>query len=179
MVNGFICFFTETSLIVWIILTISLICLVSEIFIPSFGLVGIGGLMMFCAGVGINVNKPWLDTTGILWLIADTLIIFIGVIGLIKLIYYFTQGKGANKPKKQYLKMDGNQVPADDMGNPDFSYLKGKSGICVTDLKPSGKVEIDGDVYNVLSEKEYIYNGCFVRVIKTVGASIIVKKITE
>ena len=63
------------------------------------------------------------------------------------------------------------------MGNPDFSFLNSKTGVCVTDLKPSGKVEIEGEVYNVLARKGYIYCGISVRVVKTVGASIYVEKI--
>lgn len=176
MINGFVTFFTETDVLCFIALAVSLACLIAEIFIPSFGLVGIGGICIGLAGIGLNVSKPWYSATEIVWLIIDTFIIFIVVLLPIKLIVSLRQKKKKNR-KVNYLIIDGNKVPADENGNPDFSFLKGKAGTCVTDLKPSGKVEIEGIVYNVLADKGYLYNGNMVRVIKSNGASIYVEKI--
>ena len=181
MVNGFVTLFTETEVVAWIVLAISLVCLIAEVFIPSFGLVGIGGIVLGLAGIGFNANKPWLTTSELVWLIVDTLVLMGAIVGLVKLVYVLTHGKNKKKKNatKTYLDMDGKLIPADDEGNPDFSFLKGKAGTCVTDLKPSGKVEIDGEVYNVLADQGYLYNGNMVRVIKTVGASVYVQKIQE
>lgn len=177
MLHGFVTLFTETDLISWIALGVSLACLVAEVFIPSFGLVGIGGLLIGIVGVGFNAsNKPWLDTADILWLVVDTLIIFVVVVLVIKITYVLLQKK-KKKVKKETLVVDGKEIPADAQGNPDYSFLKGRAGVCVTDLNPSGKVDIDGEVYNVHSDKGYLYNGNMVRVIRVSGAIIYVDKI--
>ena len=178
MIQGFVTFFTETSFVTWIVLAVSLACLISEVFIPSFGMVGIGGIVLGIAGIVFNATKPWLSAGEIIWLVVDTLILFAIIVGAVKLIDFIIRKKGGIRKKvSAYLEIDGKKIPADSNGNPNFSFLKGKAGVCVTDLNPSGKVEIDGDIYNVFSREGYLYNGNMVRVVKTVGASIYVEKI--
>lgn len=177
MVQGFVTLFTETSFVAWIALVVALGCLIAEIFIPSFGLVGISGTILGVLGLIVNAFIPNLGVAGIIWLTVDTLLIFAVVLTTIKIIYLAKNKKLGKKKKKEYLVIDGNKVPADEMGNPDFSFLLGKEGVCVTDLNPSGKVEIDGVKYNVLAEKGYLYNGNKVKVIKCVSSSVYVEKI--
>ena len=178
MGQGFVNLFLDTSVIAWIVLIASLACLIAEIFIPKFGLVGIGGIILAVAGTVFNCTKPWLSAGDIIWLILDTLILFGVCIGLVYLgLFLWKKYRKSTRKGPAYIEMDGKKIPADKMGNPDFSFLKGKAGTCVTDLNPSGKVEIEGEIYNVLSVKNYLYNGNMVRVVKTVGASIYVQKI--
>ena len=177
MLHGFVTLFTETDLISWIALGVSLACLVAEVFIPSFGLVGIGGIIIGIVGVGFNAsNKPWLSSGDVFWLVADTLIIFAVVVFTIKIIYVLLQRKN-KRGKKGTLVVGGKEIPADEQGNPDYTFLKGRAGVCVTDLNPSGKVDIDGEVFNVHSDKGYLYNGNMVRVVRVNGAIIYVDKI--
>lgn len=176
MVQGFVTLFTETTVVAWIALAVALGCLIAEIFIPSFGLVGISGVLLGIIGLLMNAFTPGLSASEIFWGLVDTILIFGVVLGAIKLIYYFITKKTKGK-KKEYLIIDGNKIPADEMGNPDFSFLLNKEGVCVTDLNPSGKVEIDGVKYDVLSEKGYLYNGNRVKVVKCVSSSVYVQKI--
>ena len=81
------------------------------------------------------------------------------------------------RKNKNLIQVDGNIVPSDDVGNPNYSFLIGKIGECVTDLKPIGKAKIEGNIYNVKSEKYYLYNGNRVRVVRTEGSTIYVEKI--
>jgi len=81
------------------------------------------------------------------------------------------------KKKSNLIVVDGNKVPADEMGNPNYSFLVGKTGECITDLKPIGKAKICGHIFTVKSEKGYLYNGNFVEVVKTESTTIYVKKI--
>jgi membrane-bound serine protease (ClpP class) len=178
MINGFITLFTETDLTTWIVLVIGLVCLIIEMVVPSFGLIGIGGIIFVIASLVMNVNKPWLSASELVFLTIDTVILFAAVLAITKVVSMQIR-KHKKRKGQEFLNLDGKKVPADKQGNPDFSFLKNKAGICITDLNPSGKVEIDGEVYNVLSEKEYLYNGNMVRVVKTVGHNIYVKKINQ
>ena len=81
------------------------------------------------------------------------------------------------RKKKNSATINGNVVPVDDMGNPNYSFLIGKKGECTTDLKPIGKAKIDGKVYIVTSEKGYLYFGNAIEVVKTESSIIYVKKI--
>ncbi len=179
MVDGFVALFAESNIVGLIVLAVSLVCFVAEVFIPSFGLVGIGGIILGVAGTLFCVTKPWLTTHEILWMIADILILFGAFVVVFKVVYAIVKKakKNGAKKKANILNIGGKKVPADEVGNPDYSYLKGKAGVCKTDLNPAGKVEIDGEVFDVHSKKGYLYTGNMVRVTKTVGAIIYVEKV--
>ncbi len=60
------------------------------------------------------------------------------------------------------------------------SYKKeciGKEGIVIKDLKPSGVIEIDGEVYQALSEGQYIKRNTKVSIIGGNGSHLIVRYI--
>jgi len=57
----------------------------------------------------------------------------------------------------------------------DFGPLKGKTGITITQLRPSGIAEIDGKRYSVISEGEVISQKSDIVVTKIEGNSIIVE----
>lgn len=53
----------------------------------------------------------------------------------------------------------------------------GMTGTATTDLRPSGKAEIDGELHDVIAESEFILKGQTVRVVKEDGLGIVVKGI--
>ena len=59
----------------------------------------------------------------------------------------------------------------------DYSQYLNKEGIVLTELRPSGSVEIDGVPVDVVSEGKFISKGEKVRVVKIEGMRIIVRKI--
>ncbi|NLC18962.1 MAG: serine protease, partial [Clostridiales bacterium] len=57
-----------------------------------------------------------------------------------------------------------------------LNYLKGKQGIAITDLRPSGTADFEGMNYDVISEGRYIVKGAKLKVVKVQGSKIIVKQ---
>jgi membrane-bound serine protease (ClpP class) len=57
-----------------------------------------------------------------------------------------------------------------------FSRLKDKSGVTVTELRPSGIAEIDGKRYSVVSEGEMIDSSVEIIVKEVEGNNIIVRR---
>ena len=55
--------------------------------------------------------------------------------------------------------------------------LKGKKGVAETVLRPSGKVSIEGHLYDAFTRGEYIEKGQTVEVLSATGASLQVKQI--
>ena len=55
--------------------------------------------------------------------------------------------------------------------------LIGREGIAATILRPSGKVEIDSDLYDATAETGYIEKGEKVRVVKFETAQLFVRKV--
>lgn len=54
--------------------------------------------------------------------------------------------------------------------------LMGKTGIVHSRLRPSGRVEIDGEIYDAYSRGEFLDQGEKIQVISTEGTSLKVKK---
>ncbi|MBQ2113889.1 MAG: serine protease [Selenomonadales bacterium] len=59
----------------------------------------------------------------------------------------------------------------------DHGTLVGKEGIVISELRPSGKVEIDGNVYDVVSSGPYLEEGERVVVAEAVGMRIVVRRV--
>ena len=57
-----------------------------------------------------------------------------------------------------------------------YAELLGREGVCVTMLRPSGKVQIDERRYDVVSEGDILEAGTVVRVIEVEGNRIVVEK---
>ena len=55
--------------------------------------------------------------------------------------------------------------------------LIGREGIAATILRPSGKVEIDSDLYDATAETGYIEKGEKVKVVKYETAQLFVRKV--
>ena len=55
--------------------------------------------------------------------------------------------------------------------------LKGKIGTVHSRLRPSGKVEIEGEIYDAYSRGEFLEQGEKITVISTEGTSLRVKKL--
>ena len=55
--------------------------------------------------------------------------------------------------------------------------LVGKKGVTTTMLMPSGKVEIDDDIFDAMAETGFIEKGVDIEVTKFSGAQLIVRKI--
>ena len=174
MIQAFITLFSNADIYYYIIMAFATIMLVSEVFIPSFGVVGISGLLMAGCGITIRCMEENLTTLELIMYVVYSSLIIAAIVLIVKLIYILIK----RKLKKEKLILKGGVVVnATKEGNPDYSFLIGKKGKVVSDLKPSGKAEIDGKVYDVTSVKEYIYQSNLVKVIKIENTRIIVEKI--
>ena len=59
----------------------------------------------------------------------------------------------------------------------DYGMLDGKEGVVTAELRPSGKVEINGKIYDVVSTGAYIEEGERVVVAEAVGMRIVVHRV--
>jgi len=58
------------------------------------------------------------------------------------------------------------------------SPIAGTQVTCITDLKPSGKVELDGIPHDAICTKGYIEKGATVTVVEKQGFNLVVETIT-
>lgn len=149
-----------------LILLVGLALLLVEIFIlPGFGAVGILGIMLMVGGT-VVLMLPHFDAIQFApeWNLAalaivDQLVWFCGAL-IIGCVVVFLM---ARRALKRFVLVD-QQVK-------EISHLPliGSLGESFTELKPSGKVEIEGQIYEATTEGRYLEKGKAIRVIRQEG----------
>ncbi len=131
------------------------VLIVCEIFIPGFGLFGIGGIVAF--GIGIILTLLFIPN-GAMFVLFEVSILG----GILYCLYYYAKKTG----KLDKIILSENSAIDN---KKDYSNLIGVTGRCITPLKPFGKGEIDGKIFEITSTGEYINN----------NSEIVVKLIKE
>ncbi len=168
----------------WIILIFvaGIILVVLEMFVvPGFGITGIAGISCICIALILGLIEHYtfsitqVDATS-LW---SSLAIFItGVVLAVGAIWYLTSSHG---PKwiRRHTDLTLTQQVKDGYIGVDMtpSYYVGFDGVAVTDMRPAGKVEINGEELDAVAVRGFINAGTRVKVVKYENAQIYVKEI--
>lgn len=138
-----------------------------EIFIPSFGVIGIIGLILS----GYSVMDSFSDSRmGILVLVLTALAIILTVTIYVKLGFdrsLFDRMILSNK--------DSSTRGYNSKTN--YDNLVGKSGLSKSILRPTGRIEINGNIYDAKSESDFISKDRNILVTRIKNGNIIVKEI--
>lgn len=166
-----------------LIFIIGLILIALEIFVvPGFGVTGISGITLAFSGLVLSLIKN-VDFTFEHVNMNDLLIavatVFTGSIAGIGLAIYLSQkmftaqtGQFSHLSLHKVMNLEDGYVGVD----PELVRLKGKSGIAVTTLRPSGKINIDGKNYDAMAEAGMIEKGKAIIVIKVEAAQLYVEE---
>ncbi len=155
--------------LVWPILTlaVALFLFVSEAFIPSGGLIG---LMAF-GFVGISLYLAF-TTTAYGWL-------FLMVTGLLlPLTLMLAVSLWPKTPlgKRLTLKPPEPDPSASDLDQTLLHHLVGQFGRCLTPLKPTGMVDLDGRKFEGSAEDGLLPAGTLVQVVQVRGQRLSVRR---
>jgi len=159
---------------------IGVILLAVELFvIPGFGIFGILGIVCILAGLvlGMLPNQnfdfefvPAADLFGAL------LTVIIAAIASVGIVFWLTPKVnewGAFKG----ISLATTQKRTDGYTSSSYSdSMVGKTGTVHSRLRPSGRILIDGEVYDAYSRGEFVEQGEKITVISTEGTSLKVKK---
>lgn len=163
---------------------VGVILIALEIFVvPGFGITGISGITLAFAGLVLslikNVNFSFDEVKSNDLLIA-VLTVFLGTIGGIALAIYlsqklFTAGSGrlARLSLKEVMSMEHGFLGVDS----DLLLLKGQKGRTVTVLRPSGKINIEGRVYDAIAVSGMIDKDSVVVVVRVEAAQLYVEMV--
>lgn len=164
---------------------VGLILLALEVFvIPGFGVAGIAGIICTVAGLVLSLvgndglsfeTVPTGQIATSLWMVTISLVasvalcIFLGN-------KFFKAKKGSplarltletvQETSEGYVGVEKDAVEA----------LVGHDGTASTDLRPGGKVVVDGVTYDAISDGTYIERGTAVRVTSTSSGQIVVSR---
>jgi len=153
-----------TSLIVFII---GLILLVIEAISPGFGLPGISGIVLIVVGIILAMGsvKQAIE-------ILSISIILTTIITILLIRRGYSLKSFEKIVLTTNLNKEGGYISSEDKGG----YL-GKEGITISELRPSGIVEIDGERIDAISEGVFIPKNTSIKVVKVEGSKIIVRRL--
>jgi membrane-bound serine protease (ClpP class) len=167
--------FSNMEWFVVVCLIVGLVSLLIEVFQPGFGVFGLLGVILMVLGVVLRAvfSQPEDNvTTQVFQLILIQVIIVVGIFIL------FIVGNKKNWWKNSPFSQEETAVNTDfSDGTKNFTSLIGKNGIASTSLHPIGKMLIDGESYDVITQDFFVEKGQKLEVIAVEGVKITVKSI--
>lgn len=163
----------------WVVILflIGVVALVLEIFvIPGFGVAGIIGIIAIVASLlGAMLHIDSLTGLDFGALKEQLLVLFAGTLLAILAVLYLTSRRGP-KFLRRVATLTTDLTVRDGFVGVDMAPVSmvGKTGVAVTDLRPAGKVEIDGEVYDATSTGEFVHRHAHVKVVRYEAAQIYV-----
>ncbi|MBR4235676.1 MAG: hypothetical protein IKR85_06400 [Clostridia bacterium] len=152
--------------VVIVCLALGAVMLAFEAITPGMGLPGMAGVGFMAVGTALM----WINhgsTAGLISLFATLVISVCAVLISIK---------SASKGKLSKSKMILNGTAAAQAIDAERALVD-KTGTAATKLNPVGEAEIDGRSYSVLSESGFVMKGDRVKVVRTEGKRIYVRKV--
>lgn len=131
--------------------------------IPGFGVIGVlgGASMISSVWVAYEYVSP---TYSVIAVIAG--------LGASGLLFWLFPKTAAGKAMVLQSAVTGKAGRADNV------LLEGREGVVLTDLRPSGSVEIDDRSIDVVTDGRYVEKGTKVRVVRVEGARVVVEPLS-
>lgn len=151
-----------------------------EVFvIPGFGVAGISGIALTVSSlVLIMLNNDFFNFEFVPF--GDIVVAFFATIGGISGGFLLLFFGGAHITKtRAFQRIALTEMQESSQGysvNSQAQVLNGKKGMAHTVLRPSGKVMIDGQIYDAFTRGEFIEKGTEIEVVGTEGVTLKVKQ---
>lgn len=144
---------------IWLLLFVLVVVLIDAIFIPTaiLSIISFSLYFIYLMHVAFGQNQ---QNVALFLLIVLLILVPLLAFVVIRFRLYRTV------LFDQKLQMDDNRQQ---------ELLIGKVGVAISDLRPSGKVEIDGDIYDALSQDEFLKKGTVIRVLSKSSSQVVVE----
>lgn len=168
--------FSEIGWVPAICLILGTILIIVEIFQPGFGFFGISGGILVVIGIIWRIYNSGGGNPVIQFFVLLALVL--GTLAIATVIMMIALKKGW-LARTGLVNKDTAVSTGQTKGTEDFGDIVGKTGVTLCALRPSGRVEIEGKVYDVVSNAVFIAKGCTVVVDSVEGGKITVKLVEE
>lgn len=168
----------------WVLLCfiLGVILLALEIFvIPGFGICGVlGGLAIMVSLCGALLESSSINEIDSEGLTGALLTILSGICVVVLLALWLT-GKHAPKRFRKHTELMAELRNSDGFIAVDLELKKyiGLIGVVKTDMRPAGKIEIEGEILPAVSMGEFITHGSNVKVVRFEKSQLIVEKVEK
>lgn len=165
----------------WIVITLitGIILIALELFvIPGFGICGIAGIVAVVVALGAAIVPAGASENGITLatLGRPLLIVGIGIVAAVGLVGWLTSRHGPKFFRRHSELMLTQDIKKGyigvDMGPAKFI---GHKATAMTDLRPAGKILLDGEVFDAVSTGAFIEAGSHVRILRYENAQLYVE----
>ena len=164
-----------------LLFVIGLILIALEIFVvPGFGITGISGILLTFIGLVLSMVKNVgfnFEMSGNGAITESVLVVLSSFVISIAVMFAFF-GRFTNSKLFKTLSLQTSENNSEGYNSTIFSEpasMKGKTGIAMSDLRPSGKIMIDGEWYDGQSDGDYIMKGAEIKVVGVMNAYLIVR----
>lgn len=149
-----------------VLFILGLILLVIELMIPGFGLPGISGIVLVVVGTILAMNnlKMALMSLSIAIVISAVVSYYLVRLGFKSKIFNSIILSNKLDKEKGYSSSSA------------LDHLMDIEGIALSELRPAGFIEINGEKYDALSEGEFINKNSQVKVVRVEGSKIYVRR---
>lgn len=164
-----------------IIFIIGVILVAIEIFaIPGFGVAGISGIILIVSGLALSMVDNigfGFDNTSLRKLMEAVLIVITATFLSILSSFWLTKKLFGGKTFLGQLALVTTMESTEGFSSVDNhqQMMLGVSGIAASILRPAGKIDIDGEIYDAVAETGYISKGTPVEVIGMSNSQLVVK----
>jgi membrane-bound serine protease (ClpP class) len=146
------------------------VAIIVEFFVPSFGIIGAGGLGCIIASIVIVFRRSG-TLAGSIYLGAAVVLVPVLMVLYFKFFPRSFVGRwlisqDRQDPGKGYATYSAEK----------YEDLLGKEGVSLTVLRPVGTARIDGRKFSVVTGGEFIEKDQPVKVIKVEGSRIVVRR---
>ena len=145
------------------------ILILVEAFIPGIGIFGIGGLLAVAASIVLSAATA---VEGLRILLYS--FFFSAVFSYFAFRYFHRKGMLRRFILSDALTREGGYSAGTMM-----DHLVGKEGITITQLRPSGIVEVEQSRYDVVSEGSFVPPNVRVKVVRVEGNRIVVRALVQ
>jgi membrane-bound serine protease (ClpP class) len=154
--------------------------------IPGFGVAGIAGFLLIIGALAFSMldgmewqKYQWGGANGGDLMDAferPALNLALGIFGSLAFLFVMLK----YLPQLKFIEntmLPGSLARGNGSEDQAKAKLVGMSGVATTNLRPNGKAEIDGKVFEVLAEGEFIDKGEAIRVVSSDGMGVAVKRV--
>lgn len=152
-----------TSLVLFVV---GLILLVIEAMVPGFGLPGISGIILVIVGTVLAMEslQAAVMSLSIAIIISSIVTVYLVRIGYKSKLFDSIILSNKLDKEKGYLSVDT------------MDYLMDKEGNTLSELRPTGFIDIEGEIFDALSEGDFISKNIPIKVVKAEGSKIYVRR---
>ena len=167
-----------------LVFLIGLVCIALEIFvIPGFGVAGISGIFLVCAGLTLALIDNWglnFSLVNPLKLLEAAAVVVVSTVITLIIGYKLSLRLFGRRVRGRALALDSEQKKEEGFvsvaGLAEYQALAGREAIAESVLRPAGKISIDGKLYDAMSESGFIEKGGKVKIHRFENAQFFVRK---